>query len=70
MTRVLSVLSRHASTDSPAGSIPPSPPARRTSRAWWRDARVLAGVTLIVVSMLVGARLLAAYQRAVAEQSL
>jgi hypothetical protein len=32
---------------------------RRTSRAWWRDARVLAGVALIVVSMLVGARLLA-----------
>jgi hypothetical protein len=31
---------------------------RRTSRAWWRDARVLAGVALIVVSMLVGARLL------------
>lgn len=59
MTRVLTVLSRHASTDNPAGAIPPSPPARRTSRAWWRDARVLAGVALIIVSMLVGARLLA-----------
>lgn len=59
MTRVLSVLTRHASTDSPAGAIPPSPPARRTSRAWWRDTRVVAGVVLLAVSMLVGARLLA-----------
>ena len=59
MTRVLSVLSRHTSHDSPTGALPPSPPARRASRAWWRDARVLAGVVLIIVSMLVGARLLA-----------
>ncbi len=58
MSRVLSVLTRHTTSDSPAGAIPPSPPARRTSRAWWRDTRVLAGVVLIVVSMLVGARLL------------
>jgi hypothetical protein len=59
MSRVLSVLNRHAPSDSPAVGVQPSPPVRRTSRAWWRDARVLAGVALIVVSMLVGARLLA-----------
>lgn len=58
MTRVLSVLSRQAPTDGTAGSLPASPPAARTSRAWWRDGRVLAGIALIVVSMLIGARLL------------
>jgi hypothetical protein len=58
MSRVLSVLNRHVPSDSPASGVQPSPPVRRTSRAWWRDARVLAGVALIVVSMLVGARLL------------
>ena len=59
MSRVLSVLNRHVPSASPASGVQPSPPVRRTSRAWWRDARVLAGVALIVVSMLVGARLLA-----------
>lgn len=59
MTRVLSVLTRHAPSDGASSSLPPSPPARRTSRAWWRDTRVIAGVALIVVCMLVGARLLA-----------
>lgn len=59
MSRVLSVLNRHTPSVSPATGVQPSPPVRRTSRAWWRDARVLAGVALIVVSMLVGARLLA-----------
>ena len=58
MSRVLSVLNRHVPSASPASGVQPSPPVRRTSRAWWRDARVLAGVALIVVSMLVGARLL------------
>ena len=59
MSRVLSVLNRHAPSDSPVTGLQPSPPVRRPSRSWWRDARVLAGVALIVVSMLVGARLLA-----------
>lgn len=59
MTRVLSVLTRHAPSDSSATAVPSSPPARRASRAWWRDGRVLAGIALIIVSMLVGARLLA-----------
>lgn len=59
MTRVLSVLTRQSPSDSAAAGIPPSPPARRTSRAWWRDTRVIVGVGLIVVCMLAGARLLA-----------
>ncbi len=58
MTRVLSVLTRHASSEGATDGVPASPPARRASRSWWRDTRVLAGVVLIVVSMLVGARLL------------
>lgn len=58
MTRVLSVLNRHAHPDGTAGAVPTSPPAKRASRAWWRDARVLAGIGLIVASMLIGARLL------------
>ena len=59
MTRVLSVLTRHASSDSATNSVPPSPPARRAGRAWWRDTRVVAGVVLLLLSMLIGARLLA-----------
>ncbi|MGA1501103.1 MAG: hypothetical protein ACO38Z_00655 [Candidatus Nanopelagicales bacterium] len=55
MTRVLSVLTRHAAPD---GSVPASPPARRPQRAGWRDARVIGGIALIIVSMVVGARLL------------
>jgi hypothetical protein len=59
MTRVLSVLTRHASSGGASSAVPSSPPARRPSRAWWRDTRVLAGIVLIAVSMLIGARLLA-----------
>ncbi len=59
MTRVLSVLTRHGSSEGTTGAPPASPPARRPTRAWWRDARVLAGIALIVVSMVVGSRLLA-----------
>lgn len=59
MTRVLSVLSRQPSPDAAPGALPTSPPAKRTQRAWWRDTRVVAGIVLIVVSMLIGARLLA-----------
>ena len=59
MTRVLSVLSRQPSPDAAPGAVPASPPAKRPQRAWWRDTRVVAGIVLIVVSMLIGARLLA-----------
>ncbi len=58
MTSVLSVLTRSSQSDGATGAVPASPPAKRASRAWWRDARVLAGIGLIVVSMLIGARLL------------
>lgn len=58
MTRVLSVLTRSSQSDAGTNAVPASPPAKRASRAWWRDARVLAGIALIVVSMLIGARLL------------
>lgn len=58
MTRVLSVLTRHGSSHDTASAVPASPPAQRAHRAWWRDPRVLAGIALIVVSMLIGARLL------------
>jgi hypothetical protein len=58
MTRVLSMLTRSNPPDGTPESPPPSPVARRMSRAWWRDRRVLAGIALIVVSMLIGARLL------------
>jgi len=58
MTRVLSVLTRSTPSDGTSDSPPPSPAARRVSRAWWRDRRVLAGMAIIVISMLVGARLL------------
>lgn len=59
MTRVLSVLSRTGSSDGPAQGVLPSPPASRPSRAWWRDLRVAGGIVLILLSMLIGARLLA-----------
>jgi hypothetical protein len=55
MARLTSVLTRPDRTAPP----PSSPPAARPHRAWWRDMRVVAGVVLIVVSMLAGARLLA-----------
>lgn len=59
MTRVLSVLNRRPSPDSAPPLVPSSPNARRTTRAWWRDTRVVAGIALLVISVLVGARLLA-----------
>lgn len=59
MTRVLSVLTRHTASDDRASATPPaSPPARRASRSWWRDTRVMAGIVLIALCMLIGARLL------------
>ena len=59
MTRVLSALRQHGRSDAGAQPLPTSPPARRPRRSWWRDARVLAGIALIVVSMVIGSRLLA-----------
>jgi hypothetical protein len=53
----ISMLSR-TRTEAAPGGVPASPPAKRASRAWWRDTRVIAGIALILVSMLVGARLL------------
>lgn len=54
----LSVLSRVTHPGGGTGAIPPSPTASRATRAWWRDTRLITGVVLIVISMLVGARLL------------
>ncbi|MGI9197816.1 MAG: SAF domain-containing protein [Candidatus Nanopelagicales bacterium] len=54
----LSLLSRPR----PGGSDEPrpvSPPAARGRRPWWRDARVLAGVGIVIGCMLIGARMLA-----------
>lgn len=59
MTRVLSVLTRTGPSDSPSTAVPASPPASRSNRSWWRDPRVIGGIALIIVSMAVGARLLA-----------
>jgi len=53
----ISMLSRPR-TDNASAGTPVSPPATRASRAWWRDMRVVAGIALIVISMLIGARLL------------
>ena len=53
----LSLLSRPSPTDS--SSPPPSPPAARTQRSWWRDGRVIGGVLIVVLSAVVGARLMA-----------
>jgi len=39
---------------------PSPPPARRVDRPRWRDGRLLAGVLLLLVSVAVGARVLAA----------
>lgn len=58
MARVLSVLNRTSPSTPSMGAPPASPPARRPQRAWWRDARVVAGVALIVICMAIGARLL------------
>jgi hypothetical protein len=43
----------------------PSPPARRARRATWADPRLLAGVLLILVSIVVGARVVRAADRTV-----
>jgi hypothetical protein len=43
----------------------PSPAARRTRQATWVDPRLLAGVLLILVSIVVGARVVSAADRSV-----
>ncbi|HEU4512819.1 MAG TPA: SAF domain-containing protein [Nocardioidaceae bacterium] len=60
----------HLSAGTPAGAgaavlsreghpVPESPPARRLTRASWRDPRLVVGLVLVAVSVLLGARLLA-----------
>jgi SAF domain len=41
-------------------SAPPSPPARRLRAPRWLDGRLVAGIVLVLVSVVVGARLVAA----------
>ena len=55
MSRGVSVLSRgRRDTARP----PESPAAARPRRAWWRDARVIAGIGIVVVCTIAGARLM------------
>ena len=54
----LTLLSRSSRADS--SSTPASPPAARSGRAWWRDGRVIGGILIVVISVIVGARLMAA----------
>lgn len=44
-------------------SVPPSPPARRLRQPSWLDLRVVLGLLLVVVSVLAGARVVAAADR-------
>ena len=48
------------SGDVTAHAVPASPPARRLGRPRWRDARLLGGLLLVLLSVVLGARLLAA----------
>ena len=52
----LTLLSR---SPRPQSTTPASPPAARTGRAWWRDGRVVGGILIVVVSVVLGARLMA-----------
>jgi hypothetical protein len=47
------------------GPVPASPPATRLARPRWRDARLLLGVLLVLVSVVAGSRLLAGADRTV-----
>lgn len=53
----LTLLSRSSRADSSA--TPASPPAARSGRAWWRDGRVIGGILIVVISVIVGARMMA-----------
>lgn len=53
----LTLLSRSSRAES--STAPTSPPASRVGRRWWRDGRVMGGILIVVVSVLVGARLMA-----------
>src|SRR3954469_23985996 len=44
----------------PVGSTLASPPARRVNRPRWFDLRLLTGVLLVLVSVIIGARVVAA----------
>ncbi|MFM8774487.1 MAG: SAF domain-containing protein [Actinomycetota bacterium] len=53
----LTLLSRSPRSES---STPPaSPPAARAGRPWWRDGRVIGGILIVIISAIVGARLMA-----------
>ncbi|MBM3689496.1 MAG: hypothetical protein FJW80_07565 [Actinobacteria bacterium] len=52
----LTLLSR---SPRPESTTPASPPAARTGRAWWRDGRIVGGILIIIVSVVLGARLMA-----------
>lgn len=58
MSRAASVLERLRPA-APHVVIDASPPAERRRRSWWRDRRVIAGVAILAVCTVVGARLLA-----------
>ena len=58
MSRAANVLERLRPA-APHIVIDASPPAERRRRTWWRDRRVIAGVALLAVCTVVGARLLA-----------
>lgn len=45
------------------GAMPASPPAARLVRPRWRDGRLVAGVLLVLLAALLGARVLAAADR-------
>ncbi len=52
--------SRGAAPMSATADLPGSPPARRLRQPSWLDARLVAGVLLVVVSVVLGARIVAA----------
>src|SRR5659263_396623 len=51
---------RVCSGRNPDVSAPPSPPASRLRAPRWLDGRLVAGIVLVLVSVVVGARLVAA----------
>jgi hypothetical protein len=64
--RVAAAPAASTATDNAAAAAPPSPPARRMSARSWKDPRLVVGVGLVAVSVLVGARVLAAADDTVA----
>ncbi len=50
----------HPADTADAGEVAASPPARRTGTARWRDPRLWLGALLVLASVVIGARVLAA----------